>query len=87
MTYKWVKEATNQKLIVREPGTHEKNVKHYTPGRQKSTRFLPDPQSVLDDCDELPDSVVYLDPLTGKQKKLRRKHVSSKANPTGLAAD
>jgi len=88
VTYKWVKVAVNQKLILLEPGAHEKNVKLYSPGRSKSTRFLPDPQSVLDDCDELPDSVVYLDPLTGKQKKLRRKHSSSKTNPnSGLAAD
>jgi hypothetical protein len=88
VSYKWVKVAVNHRLILLEPGTNEKNVKRYTPGRQKSTRFLPDPQSVLDDCDELPDSVVYLDPLTGKQRKLRRKHSISKSKPnTGLAAD
>jgi hypothetical protein len=78
VTYKWVKAAVNQRLILLEPGTHEKNVKRYTPARLKATRFLPSPQSILNECAELPDSVIYADPVTGQQRKLRRGATGSK---------
>jgi hypothetical protein len=85
VTYKWLKAAVTEDLVRLEPGTNEKNVKRYSPGRSQARRFLPDPVDVLNHFDELDESSGFLDPLTGKLKKLRRQSKAS-SRATGSAA-
>jgi hypothetical protein len=72
VTYKWLNVAIKDKLIVLEPGTNEKNRKRYTPGAVRATRFLPAPQELMKERSDLEEAIGYLDPLTGKWKKLQR---------------
>jgi hypothetical protein len=80
LTYKWLTAAVKQDLVRLEPGTSAKNVKRYSPGRSQATRFLPNPVDVLNHCGELDELCEFLDPLTGKGKKLRHSKASSKTS-------
>ena len=71
VTYRWLKDAEKKGLVVKEPGTREKNLKRYGPGALRPTRFLPDPQTLLMECAELDEVVRYEDPLTGDKKMLQ----------------
>jgi hypothetical protein len=73
LTYKWLPQAVKDGLVLLEPGTHQKNLKRYSPGAIRPTRFLPDPQVLLDTCLEVDDIVRCEDPFTGELCTLRRK--------------
>jgi hypothetical protein len=79
MTYKHVRAAVKQKLIRYEPGTAEQNVKRLVPIERGSSTFLPSPEQVLQNAEGLPQSVEYVDPLTGELKKVSRAPVKKRA--------
>lgn len=72
LVYKWVNAALENKLIKREDGTREKNVKRFLPKSSVQTKFLPDPTLVLEESQKLGTVVRYVDPLTGQLKTLRK---------------
>jgi len=59
------------KLIEYESGTREKNVKRLLAGREASG-FLPHPRKVLKRNPEIGKKVKYVDPFTGKWRKVKR---------------
>ena len=72
MTYKFVREAVKHKLVQQESGTQEKNVKRFLPVPNSYGTFLPSPKKVLDNAEELGQSIKYLDPFTGEWKTVNR---------------
>jgi hypothetical protein len=72
VAYKWTKAAIEHKLVRLQPGTHPKNLKPLLPGMSAETRFLPHPNDVFRARKELGAFVRYIDPLTGRNKTLRR---------------
>ena len=72
MTYKFVREAMKHKLVQQESGTREKNVKRFLPVPDSYGTFLPRPKKVLDNAEELGQSIKYLDPFTGKWETVNR---------------
>jgi predicted transcriptional regulator len=72
MTYKFVRKAVNHKLVQKESGTQEKNVKRFLPVPDSYGTFLPSPKKVLDNAEELGQSIKYLDPFTGEWKTVNR---------------
>jgi hypothetical protein len=73
LAYKWTDIAVESRLIARELGTHEKNLKRLTPVVAGETRFLPDPTRVLREGQDVAKFVRFVDPLTGETKTLRRR--------------
>jgi hypothetical protein len=72
LVYKYVKAAENQKLIGYESGSRLHNQKLLVPGLISHPGFLPDPNLIFQHCKEVGDVVRYVDPLTGRQKAIRR---------------
>jgi hypothetical protein len=72
LAYKWVNVAIESKLIVREAGTREKNLKRLIPRAAAESTFLPHPTLVLRDGQDAAKFVRYIHPLTGHTQTLRR---------------
>jgi predicted transcriptional regulator len=72
LVYKWLNDAVKKNLVVQDADTRENNRKMYVPGALRPTRFLPEPQTLLNECAELDEAVRYVHPLTGERRKLRR---------------
>jgi hypothetical protein len=72
MTYKFVREAVKHKLVQYESGTRERNLKMILPIPDSYGTFLPNPRKVLDNAEELGQSIKYLDPFTGEWKTVTR---------------
>jgi len=73
LVYKWLADAVKHNLVTLSAGTHANNRKMYVPSELRPTSFLPEPQTLLDECAELDAVVHYEDPLTGDTCTLRRK--------------
>jgi len=71
LVYKHIKSAVKEKLIKYESGTREKNVKRLLP-RHEASGFLPHPRKVLKRNPEIGKQVKYVDPFTGKWRKVER---------------
>jgi hypothetical protein len=71
--YKRLRAALAQKLISRDPGTHERNLKYYRGTERSVGRFLPSPRTVLENCPELGEEVIYVNPFTGEPTRIRAK--------------
>jgi hypothetical protein len=71
LVHKHKKVAVKQKLIEYEPGTREKNVKRLI-AHDEAVGFLPHPRLVLKRNPEIGRKVKYVDPFTGKWKKVKR---------------
>lgn len=72
LVYKWLDAAVEKKLVVREVGTNEKNLKRLFPCFSADAKFLPDPLLVLREGQSIVKEVSYVDPLSGETKKLVR---------------
>jgi hypothetical protein len=72
VAHKWTKVAIDHKLVRLEQGTHQHNLKPLLPGTSTEIRFLPNPSDVFRARKELGAFVQYFDPLTGRNKTLRR---------------
>jgi hypothetical protein len=72
LVYKHVKEAEKQMLVRYESGSYLWNQKRLLPGLISRPSFLPDPNLIFENCKEVGDEVRYVDPLTGKDKVIRR---------------
>ena len=73
VAHKWRAVAVRQKLVQCKPGTHPNNKKPLMPGPAKhGTTFLPDPRVVFRERPDIGNVVRYVDPITGKEKVLRR---------------
>jgi hypothetical protein len=71
LVHKHKKFAVKRKLIEYESGTREKNVKRLV-ARNEAVGFLPHPRLVLKRNPEIGRKVKYVDPFTGKWKKVER---------------
>jgi hypothetical protein len=71
--YKTLDLAAKHKAIEYKPGTREKNEKLIVAVRGVSRHFLPRPIQVLRGRKDLPKVIRFVDPLTGKRKKLTRR--------------
>jgi len=71
LVHKHKKFAVKRKLIEYESGTREKNVKRVV-ARNEASGFLPHPRLVLKRNPEIGRKVKYVDPFTGKWKKMKR---------------
>jgi hypothetical protein len=71
LVHKHKKFAVRQKLIEYESGTREKNVKRLV-AHNEEVGFLPHPRQVLKRNPEIGRKVKYVDPFTGKWKKVER---------------
>jgi hypothetical protein len=71
LVHKHKKFAVKRKLIEYESGTREKNVKRVV-ARNEAVGFLPHPRRVLKRNPEIGRKVKYVDPFTGKWKKVER---------------
>ena len=71
LVHKHKKVAVKRKLIEYEPGTREKNVKRFV-ACNEAVGFLPHPRLVLKRNPEIGRKVKYVDPFTGKRKKVQR---------------
>jgi DNA-directed RNA polymerase specialized sigma subunit len=71
VVYKHVKPAVNHQLIKYESGTRERNEKRLL-ARKEASGFLPNPRTVLRKNPEIGRRVKYLDPFTGKWRKVER---------------
>jgi energy-coupling factor transporter ATP-binding protein EcfA2 len=69
--YKHIKDAVKSKLIEYESGTRERNEKRLL-ARKEASRFLPHPRLVLQRNPEIGRKVKYVDPFTGKWRKVER---------------
>jgi hypothetical protein len=65
--------ACSKKLISVVPGTNERNVKYYRATERPVGRFLPSPRTVLENCPELGDEAIYINPFTGEPTRTRVK--------------
>jgi hypothetical protein len=72
LAYKWVKVALRDKVVSYEHGTRARNQKRLVSQEDRGTRFLPHPRRILRERPELNEQTVYVDPLTGKKKVVRR---------------
>jgi hypothetical protein len=72
LVYKHVKEAEKQMLVRYESGSYRWNQKRLLPGLISRPSFLPDPNIIFQKCKEIGDEVRYIDPLTGKDRVIRR---------------
>ena len=72
LVYKYVEPAVGHQLVRYEVGTREKNIKPLLPVPGKSTRFLPPPPLVFQQNEEIGPFVEYVDPTTGKVRRLER---------------
>jgi hypothetical protein len=72
VVYKHLKTAAKNKLVSYEPGTREKNIKPVSANDGGAQRFLPSPKSVFKRHPNLGKKVKYVDPFTGKWKRIRR---------------
>jgi hypothetical protein len=70
--YKHVTTAARQKLVKYESGSRERNLRPIIARKETSRRFLPSPRSVLRRNREIGKKVKYVDPFTGKRKKVER---------------
>jgi hypothetical protein len=73
LAYKYVKPAIDHRLVRYESGTRPRNLKRLSPVPDAEPGFLPSPQSVLDEHEEIGPVAKYVDPLTGKARILRRR--------------
>jgi hypothetical protein len=65
--------ACEKKLISLVPGANERNVKYYRAMERPVGRFLPSPRTVLENCPELGDEAIYINPFTGERTRIRVK--------------
>jgi hypothetical protein len=72
LVYKHLRSAVRQKLVKYEKGTRERNLRPVIARREETERFLPSPRSVLRHNPEIGKKVKYVDPFTGKWKKVER---------------
>jgi len=70
--YKHLKAAARRKLVKYEKGTRERNLRPVIARKEETERFLPSPRSVLRRNPEIGKKVKYVDPFTGKWKKVER---------------
>lgn len=73
LAYKWVNAAIQNKLVVREAGTQQNNLKRLIPGVDTEKHFLPHPTLVLTEGQDDVQRVTFINPLTGKPITLQRK--------------
>lgn len=71
LVYKYLRIAAGHRRIAFDSGTRERNQKVILPVADRSTGFLPKPASVLKKFPALAASARYVDPLTGKWKRVR----------------
>jgi len=72
LVYKYVKAAEKQKLVQYETGSRLFNQKRLFPGLISRSGFLPDPNLLFQNCKDVGEEVRYIDPLSGKDKLMRR---------------
>jgi hypothetical protein len=72
LVYKYVKIAEKHHLVVYESGSRLHNQKLLIPGLISHPGFLPDPNLIFQSCEQVGNEVRYVDPLTGKEKVIRR---------------
>ena len=77
LAYKWAAVAIHDKLLAHQEGTNEKNQKFLIPVQGTTTQFLPNPASLLRANENLGDNLLYVDPLTGEERTLRRANSES----------
>jgi hypothetical protein len=70
--YKHLKAAARRKLVKYEKGTRERNLRPVIARKEDPERFLPSPRSVMKRNPEIGMKVKYIDPFTGKWKKVER---------------
>lgn len=70
--YKWAKVATMHKVVRVANGTAKFNRKSLLPGKNLPKRFLPSPRTILRKIATLPESVAFVDPLTGEEVAISR---------------
>ena len=70
--YKHLKSAVRRKLIKYQKGTRERNLRPII-ARANAGHFLPSPPSVLRRNPAIGKEVRYVDPFTGRRKKVTRK--------------
>jgi hypothetical protein len=71
VVYKHVKPAVKHNLIEYESGTRERNEKRLL-ARKEASGFLPHPRLVLKRNPEIGRKAKYVDPFTGKWRKVER---------------
>jgi hypothetical protein len=72
MAYKYVRASAEHNLIRYQSGTEAKNRKRLLPVPGTTGTFLPSPRQVLDNAKKLPNSMNYINPLTGKVMVVQR---------------
>lgn len=77
LAYKWAAVAVEEKLLAHQEGTHEKNQKFLLPVPGTATQFLPSPTNLLRAGENLGGELTFVDPLTGKERKLLRTNSES----------
>jgi len=72
LVYKHLRTALQRKLVRYKKGTRENNQKLIIAKNREYDRFLPSPRSVLKHNPEIGKKVRYVDPFTGRWKKVER---------------
>ena len=71
-TYRYLLRAVKAGLIRYEGGTRETNVKPVLPIAEVASTFLPSPKRLLNHVRNIEDSLEFVDPFTGAQKRMHR---------------